>query len=544
MALDQEISEALKIYFKNTFEVELKKIPLNVPKQKEHGDFSSNIVMMNAKKMGLVPRNLAQKIVDECFFPDFVEKVEIAGPGFLNFFVSNTSVYQTIQEIHQKKSDFGKNSSGENKKTLVEFVSANPTGPLTVGHGRNAVLGDTFSRILEANGYKVDREYYFNNAGRQMRVLGHSVFHRYTQLYDKKHEMPDGHYMGEYIIDIAKKVQEKYNDFLLNDMDNEIFKKTAENEIFVDIKKTLERMGIIHDTFYNEQELYDTGKIADILQTFKEKNLSYEKDGAVWLKTSELGFEQDRVIVKASGEPTYRLPDMAYHKEKFERGYDSIIDIFGADHIDAYPDVLAAVKNLGYDTDLVKVIIYQFVTLIEKGEVVKMSTRAANFVTLDELMDEVGADVVRYFINMRSVNTHLNFDLDLAKSQSDDNPVYYVQYAHARISSILRRSKSNNLSSSDKHLELLTHDAELKLIKHLAEFPKLIKTLGKTLEQQKLCNYAYDLAGSYHKFNHECRVLDEEKIELSEARLYLIEATKIVLANAFRILGISAPEKM
>ena len=544
MSLDQAIQQSLTTYLHKTYSAEGIQVVFNVPKQKEHGDFSTNVAMVSSKKCGKNPRELAQDIIDHCEFPAFVEKVEIAGPGFLNFFVSNTSVYQIIHDIHEQKERYGYNTSGNGAKTLVEFVSANPTGPLTVGHGRNAVLGDTFSRILEANGNHVDREYYFNNAGRQMRVLGHSVYHRYMALYHPDHEMPDGHYMGEYIIDIAKKVQAEHGDSLLNQIDNEIFKKTAEAEIFIDIKKTLDRLNIVHDSFFNEQDLYDSGKINAILNTFKERELSYQKEDATWLKTSELGFEQDRVIVKNSGEPTYRLPDMAYHKDKFDRGYEKIIDIFGADHIDAYPDVIAAVKELGYNVDQIKVIIYQFVTLLEKGEVVKMSTRAANFVTLDELMDKVGSDVVRYFFNMRSVNTHLNFDLDIATKQSDDNPVYYVQYAHARICSILRRAEAKSLHSSADHLELLTAEEELGLIKYLGEYPKLILALGETLEQQKLCTYVYDLASLYHKFNHECRVLDEENEALSSARLYLIQSVKQVLANAFYILGISAPERM
>lgn len=543
MAVDATIKETISAYICETYGLGDAPIQLTIPKQKDHGDYATNAALMYGKRVGVNPRELAEAIKTLPWEND-IEQIDIAGPGFLNFKISSGSLYAILNEIHTKAHAFGTNNNGNGKKTNVEFVSANPTGPLTVGHARNAVLGDTFSRILEANGFAVDREYYFNNAGRQMRMLGYSVYFRYMQIIEPSTEFGEDYYQGDYIKDIAKKIYNEYGESLKGDQDNAIFKDTAEQEIFVDIEKSLKRIGIKHDSFYNERSLYETGKIEAVLNEFKTRGLSYEKDGATWLKTSELGFEQDRVVVKASGEPTYRLPDMAYHKDKFERGYDVIIDIFGADHIDAYPDVLAAVKEFGYDTDKVKVIIYQFVTLLRGGEVVKMSTRAANYVTLDELVDEVGEDVVRYFINMRSVNTHLNFDLDLAKKQSDENPVFYVQYAHARICSILRRAEEKGLSAANTQLALLTEEAELDLVKYLSEYPKLIEKLADTLEQHKLCTYLFDLAGLYHRFNQLCKVVDTENAELSSARLYLIESVKQVLANGFGILGINAPERM
>ena len=544
MTIEEQLNQVIIDFFKEKYSTEIEKHSFSRPKLKEHGDLSSNVAMMKGKTLGKIPREFAISLIDDINWPDSVKKVEVAGPGFLNFFLNDSSVYQVLLDIEEQKEKYGQNNSGEKKKTLVEFVSANPTGPLTVGHGRNAVLGDTFSRILEANGYQVDREYYFNNAGRQMRVLGHSVYYRYLELCGKKPDFPEGHYEGEYIIEIAKKIFNQHNDSLQDDKDNIIFKKTAEEEIFIDIKSSLEKLSIKHDSFFNEEDLYNDGRIKDILETFKKKNLSYEKEDAVWLKTTELGFETDRVIVKNTGEPTYRLPDMAYHKDKFERGYDRIVDIFGADHIDAYPDVLAAVKELGYDVSKIDVIIYQFVTLLRNGEVVKMSTRKANFVTLDELVEDVGADVVRFFINMRTVNTHLNFDLELAKKQSDENPVFYVQYAHARISSIIRRAKEKTLTASKDSLNLLRTEYELDLIKKAAEFPKLIKQIGESLEQHRLCSFLTELASLYHKFNQNCMVVDEENKELSSARLYLIKQIQQVLKNGFYILGISAPDRM
>lgn len=544
MSFQNAITDAIKTFLTTVHQIDDPNVPVTIPKQTGHGDFTTNAAMIHAKRIGKSPRDIAQQLVDEVKWPAELEKAEIAGPGFINFFVNADAQFQILKDIHNQGLTFGTNTTGVGQRVNVEFVSANPTGPLTVGHARNAVLGDTYSRILEANGYQVDREYYFNNAGRQMRMLGYSVYYRYMQLIDPNTRFDGDLYQGDYIIDIAQTLYDEYGNALAGDPDQDIFKKTAEAEIFADIKQSLERIGIVHDSFFNEQDLYDDGRIDALLKTFAERGLSYDNDGAVWLKTTDMGFEQDKVIVKSSGEPTYRLPDMAYHLDKFNRGYDRIIDIFGADHIDTYPDVLAAVKELGCDTDKVTVIIYQFVTLMRNNEIVKMSTRKANYVTLDELVEDVGADVVRYFINMRSVNTHLNFDLDLAKQQSDENPVFYLQYAHARICSILRRADERALSASDAYLSRLTVSDETDLMKRLREYPILIKKLADTLEQQKLCQYLYDLAGDYHRFNQTCRVVDPDAVELSSARLYLIESVRQVLANGLAILGVSAPEQM
>jgi arginyl-tRNA synthetase len=544
MAIDSYISDSIISYLCSEHSLNDVSVQLSVPKQKDHGDYATNAALMYAKKIGLNPRQLAEKIKSDIAWNDDIEGIEIAGPGFLNFKIARSSLYSILEKIHTEGATFGTNNSGAGKKTNVEFVSANPTGPLTVGHARNAVLGDTFARILEANGYAVDREYYFNNAGRQMRMLGHSVYFRYMQMIEPDTEFGEDYYQGDYIKDIAEKIFTAKGTSLKGDQDNPIFKETAEAEIFLDIQQSLKKIDIKHDLFYNENSLYDSGKIEAILAEFDQKGLTYKEKDAIWLKTTDLGFEQDKVVVKATGEPTYRLPDMAYHKDKFDRGYDVIVDIFGADHIDTYPDVLAAVKELGYDVAKIKVIIYQFVTLLRNGEVVKMSTRAANYITLDELVDEVGADVVRYFINMRSVNTHLNFDLDLAKKQSDENPVFYVQYAHARICSILRRANEKGLRASGDHLDLLIDPAELDLIKQFTEYPKLLRKLAENLEQHKLCTFLFELAGVYHRFNQQCKVVDTDEAELSSARLYLIESAKQVFANGFGILGITAPEQM
>lgn len=525
---------------------ELKEIAISfdIPKSIEHGDLSSNAAMLLTKKLKKNPKVIAQEIIDALGVDsNIISKVEIAGPGFINFFFTKEFVTKIIKEILDKKDVFGKSDKYKGKKANVEFVSANPTGPLTVGHGRNAVVGDTVANLLEWIGYDVEREYYFNNAGRQMRVLGDSVKYRYLEILGDQITFPEDYYQGEYIKDIAMQLFIKHGDTLKNEDAESIFKDTAEHEIFFDIKKSLSNLGINHKIFFNENSLYEEGKIKNLLETFKIKNLTYEKDGAVWLKLSELGQPEDKVMVKSTGEPTYRLPDIAYHSVKLDRGYDLLIDLFGSDHNATYPDVMAGLKAIGYDSSKVKVLIHQFVTIMDGGEVVKMSTRKANYITLDELNDEVGKDVVRYFFNMRNINSHMIFDLAVAKKQSDENPVFYVQYAHARICSILRRVKEEQLEVSIKHLDLLTHDDEQALIKTLHRFEEEVLLSAEELETHRICTYLFDLAGAYHKFNRTCRILGTET-KLAEARLTLAYASMIVIKNGLSILGVSAPEEM
>ncbi|MBK8945792.1 MAG: arginine--tRNA ligase [Ignavibacteriae bacterium] len=524
----------------------LNEIPLffNVPQDEEHGDLSSNAAMLLTKILKKNPRQIAEDIISNLNYDsNIITKTEIAGPGFINFYFNPNFVNKKIETIISQGDNFGYSNEFNGKKANVEFVSANPTGPLTVGHGRNAVLGDTFANLLEAIGYSVDREYYFNNAGRQMRVLGASVAARYLELLGINKEFSEEFYQGEYIKEIAQKICVKFSDKFKDDLENEIFKNTAEEEIFNDIKSTLKRIDIEFEQFYNEDDLYKNGNIDSLLKFFEVKNLSYKKDDAIWLKFSELGQEVDKVIVKSTGEPTYRLPDIAYHKTKFERGYDLIVDIFGSDHNATYTDVLAGIEALGYSKEKVKVIIYQFVTITQGGEVVKMSTRKANFITLDELIDEVGKDVVRYFFIMRNYSSHMNFDLDIAKKQSDENPVFYLKYAHARIASILRLTKEQNLNLSLENLDLLVEPIEQKLIKHLHRFEEELKLSAINFEPHKLANYLENLASLFHKFYTDCRIIGSEQ-KLAEARIALIIAVKTVLKNGLTILSIEAPESM
>jgi arginyl-tRNA synthetase len=515
-----------------------------IPKTISHGDYSCNVAMMLTKKLKKNPRLIAEAIISNLEFDDnIIQKIEIAGPGFINFFFTPSFIAKVIENILTQKENYGRTDKYKGKRANVEFVSANPTGPLTVGHGRNAVIGDTIANMLEAIGYEVEREYYFNNAGRQMRVLGDSVKQRYLQLLGDKINFAEDYYQGEYIKEIAAEMVKKSGDSLKNEKPEGKFKEKAEQAIFNDIKKSLNLLGIELDIFSNENTLFEKGKIEALLKAFKKKNLSYEKDGAVWLKLTELSSEKDKVIVKSTGEPTYRLPDIAYHITKFDRGYDLMVDIFGSDHAAAYPDVLAGLQALGYDADKVKVIIYQFVTIMEDGEVVKMSTRKANYVTLDELVDEVGKDVVRYFFNMRNTSSHMNFDLTLAKKHSDENPVFYLQYAHARICSILRTVEEENIISSVENLNLLVKDEEQQLLKKLNQYEEEILYASENFEPHRICSYLEELAAAFHKFYTFCRILGSEK-KLAEARLALAEATKTVLQNGLSILGVTAPERM
>ncbi|MCX6173250.1 MAG: arginine--tRNA ligase [Ignavibacteriales bacterium] len=542
----------MKNYLIKLFKTTQEKLPylfeidptFSVPSQDNHGDYATNTAMILSKKLKRNPKEIANEIIANLDYDKkIIEKIEIAGPGFINFYFTASYNSQIVKYVLFENENFGKSKKYTGKRAMVEFVSANPTGPLTVGHGRGAVVGDTVANMLEWIGYSVDREYYFNNAGRQMRVLGDSVRLRYLELLGRKIEFPEDYYQGEYIKEIAAKLKNEYGDKLVNEDAEGKFKQAAEKEIFSEIIKTMERIHIRMKNFFNENTLYEDGKIKALLEEFKKKNLSYEKDDAVWLKLTELGNDQDKVIVKATGEPTYRLPDIAYHITKYERNYDLMIDLFGSDHSATYPDVLAGLRALGYDTSKVKVLIHQFVTIMEKGEVVKMSTRKANYITLDELVDEVGSDVVRYFFNMRSITSHLNFDLDLAKKQSDENPVFYLQYAHARISSILRMTKDEGLNSSLENLELLITKEEQNLLKKLYEFPDDVIYSAKNYETNRITSYLEELAALFHRFYTECRIIGSEK-KLAEARIALCIAVQTVIRNGLSILGVSAPEKM
>ena len=538
------------------------------PANPEHGDLATNAAMQLARHLRRAPRQIAEEIAqrlrEKPVDPDRVAAIEVAGPGFLNIRFSDAYLTGELADLLEAGPDYGRTSGGAGQRALVEYVSANPTGPLTVGHGRNAVLGDTVANLLEWTGWEVTREYYFNDAGRQMRVLGQSVRARYEGLVfpdrptkeietgegtsvQVPESFPEDGYVGAYIKDIAQALYDKHGDALaLAHPHGEIapFKERAKQEIFEDIRQTLARLGVEMDTFFNEHALYETKAIWNTLDTLREKGYVYDQDDAIWFKTTDFGKESDTVLVKSSGEPTYRLPDIAYHVSKFERGFDKLVDVFGADHIATYPDVLRGIEVLGYDPAKVDVVIYQFVTLVRGGEPVKMSTRKANFVTLDELMDEVGEDVTRFFFLMRSPNTHLEFDLDLAKEASDKNPVFYLQYAHARICSILRKAEDVGFAFGDApDLGLLEHESEVGLTKEVLRFPDVLAQAADAKEPHRVANYLRDVAVAFSQFYRDCRIIGEERA-LATARMHLAQAARIVLRNGLTVLGLSAPEQM
>ena len=514
---------------------------ITIPHDRSHGDFATNAALQLARYLKRKPRQIADALVENLLSASImtteVERCEVAGPGFINFRVSNAYWYSVLADILTEGPSYGCSQSHNGERALVEFVSANPTGPLTVGHGRNAVLGDTIARLLEWVGYDVTREYYFNDAGRQMRVLGASVRARCAELAGRTDvPFPEDGYEGDYITNIARSILEECGRELLDSDNLEPFVTWAKDSIFADISRTLQRLGIQMDTFFDEGSLYRNGTIEDTLARLEDN--TYTKDGAVWLSTSSMGKEDDTVLVKRTGEPTYRLPDIAYHRDKFARGFDVMVDVFGADHIATYPDIVRALDALGYDTGRLDVIIHQFVTLIEDHREIKMSTRKARFITLDKLIETVGQDATRFFFLIRSAGIHLEFDMDLAREANDKNPVFYLQYAHARICSILRKAEESGPSLADPpEMECLTDRAELRLIRVLAQFPECIVQSALAREPHRVGVYLRSVAEAFTRFYHDCRIIGEDP-QLASARMALACATRTVLRSGLTVLGV------
>jgi arginyl-tRNA synthetase len=535
-------------------------ITLELPRLAEHGDLSTNIAMTLAKAQKKNPREIATALVEALqsrIDATVVTEISIAGAGFINFRFADTFYGTRLKSVLLEGEEYGKSKRGSGVRVNVEYVSANPTGLLHVGHGRNAAIGDTVSNILTWNGFDVTREYYFNNAGNQMNNLGKSVHKRYLEVLDaSKYPFPtaeqdDSLYRGEYITDIGKTLADQHGSALVEASEENLLtcRKAGEEWCFAVIKTTMKRMNIHHDVYFNEESLYTDGKVEDTIQKLREKDVVYEKDGATWLALSKMGMKEDRVMIKSSGEPTYRLPDIAYHHDKLaRRKFDRSIDVLGADHIATFRDVIAGVAALGVDKSKMNVLIYQFVTLMHNGEQVKMSKRTGKAYTLDDLLEEFGEDVTRFFFVMRGNNTHLEFDIGLASEQSDKNPVFYLQYAHARIASILRQAEERGITISAKNVAdaettLLTHSSEIDLIKLVLRFPDVLHRAGDVLEPQIVAEFLREVAAAFHKFYHDCRILGEEE-RLMIARFTLAQATKTVLRNGLMVLGISAPEKM
>lgn len=541
--IKRKISEALK-----KLNYPEKEYIIEEPKDKKFGDLSVNIAMLLSKELKKNPREIAKSIIDNLEVDaSSITKTEIAGPGFLNFFVSDNYYKNELLNI-LKNPNYGKLKINSGKTANIEWVSANPTGPLHAGHGRQVCLGKAIANLLEWTGYEVTREYYYNDAGNQMNNLAKSIQARYEQIFNPDYPFPEDGYVGDYIKEIAYKIADEFSDKFIGSTNLGVFKDFGEKENFEKIKNTLIKFGIRHDIFFNETSLYEKGNIEELKNIFREKYFSYEKDGAVWLKMSDK-FEKDKVIVKATGEPTYRLPDMAYHIDKIKRNYDLIIDIFGSDHFDTYKEVLFGVQSAGFDTEKIKVIIHQMVTFKKGNESFKMSKRSDNVYYLDDLINDVGIDATQFFFIMRAANTHLDFDIELAKEQSDKNPVYYLQYAYARICGILRNAEENfdlykRLTIDDIKIDLIMDKFEINLLKLLVRFPEELEVSAKTFEPHRLIGYLNSVAEQFHIFYHNNRVLDLENPPLTLARLSICIAVKRILNAGFTIIGINSPERM
>jgi len=533
---------------------QIKDIPeiiLLAPKNKLHGDLSTNIALQLSRILRLKPMDIAHFIVKNLDTENniIVDKVEIAQPGFINIKLRENWLYQIINEIREKGNDYGKVNLGKRKRIQVEFVSVNPTGPLHVGHGKCAAVGDALSNILKAAGFEVEKEYYINDQGRQIELLGQSVQVRYNNLLGKKEKFPPDGYKGEYIIDIAQEIINKFQDKYKGKDDQEsqdFFKEFTLKKILEGIEEDLKNFGVEFDVWFSERSLYEQNKLQEVIELLRQKGFLYKEKGALWLKTTAFSDEKDRVVIRENGMPTYFASDIAYHQDKYQRGFEKIIDIWGADHHGYIQRMKAAVQALGYPEDSLGILIVQFVTLIRDGKEVGMSTRGGEFITLKDLIKEVGKDVARYFFLMRSHDSHTEFDLDVAKSQSMENPVYYIQYAYARICSIIKKAKQAGVKvdkSKGINLQLLDKEEEFELIKKLSSLKEVIKKAALTWKPHFLTTYLYDLASSFHKYYTVHRIITEDE-ELTKARLLLIDCIRITLFNTLKLLGISAPESM
>jgi arginyl-tRNA synthetase len=532
-------------------------VAIEAPGDSAHGDAASNVALTMARAEGKAPRAIAGIIVEHLEQPPEIEEVSVAGPGFINFRMAATYWHRELRRAAAQGPGFVRPQIGNGRKVQVEFLSANPTGPLTVGHGRNAVLGDTVARLYGATGFRVTREYYFNDGGRQMKLLGESVRVRYLQELGREATLPEDGYQGEYIRDIARRLVEQYRDVLAETTDLEVFRSAAVNAIMAAIRKTCDVLGVSFDQFTNERDLMEPqgsepmSRVDAVLDELRKRGLIADYDGATWLRGEPLGLPKDAVLVRSGPdrEPTYRTPDIAYHIDKLKRGFDLVIDVFGADHIAEHQQVIAAVKALGYDVTPIRAIIYQFVTLTRGGEKVKMSTRKATYVTLDELVDEVGKDVVRFFFLFRKHDSHLDFDLDLAKRQAPENPVFYVQYAHARLASVFREADKAGLAlpnpSEAADLALLSAE-EIDLAKRAVGFPEVVAGTVESLEPHRIPFYLLELAGEFHRYYNKPanRIINRDDPKLSEARLFLAAVLRDVIAGGLDLLGVTAPDRM
>jgi len=538
---------------KKSGEIEIEETPeivLERPKEKAHGDWATNVAMVLASRMKTSPLKIARSIVEHLDDKQrYLAHVEIAGPGFINFYLSDAWLYDVLREIERKGEKFGTCDVGRGIKVQVEFVSANPVGPMHIGHGRWAAVGDSLTNLLAAAGYDAQREFYINDYGTQMGIFGRSVAARYCELLGREAPFLEGGYGGEYVRDIAREIVGKEGGKYLELSEDErkrVFLERAYSQVLEHMKKVLSEMGVEFDVWFSERTLHKSGAIQATIDELRDKGYIYDRDGAIWLQTTTFGDDKDRVLVRENGEPTYFAADIAYHKNKLERGFDRVINIWGADHHGYVGRMKAAIQALSYPSEILEVIIGQLVNLLRGGEPVRMSKRTGEMITLEELLQEVGRDAARFFFLMRGTDSPLDFDIELAKSQSSENPVYYVQYAHARICSIMKFAEDRGfspVSAEDARLELLTEESELDLIRKLAEFEEVVERAALLRIPHILTKYAQDLAALFHVFYTQCRVIGGD-LGLSRARFVLARCSRQVLKNVLALIGVSAPESM
>lgn len=528
-------------------EAELPDFVIETPKDEKNGDFSTNVAMQLTRIMRQNPRKIAEAIVSGIDLPDLIDHIDIAGPGFINFYLVSNWLHAILPAIQEEDGDYGKSNAGQGERVQVEFVSANPTGLLHMGNARGGALGDTLSAVLNEAGYACDKEYYINDAGNQVENLGKSVEARYFELLGRDdYQIPEDGYHGKDIIATAQRLLDEKGEAFVDMLEAErrqAMKDYALKEKVAGIRGSLENFGVVFDKWFSEQSLHDAGDVREVVEILRDKGYVYEKDGAQWLKCTAWGEEKDEVLVRSNGTPTYFAADIAYHRNKFERGYKRLINIWGADHHGHVARLKGAMTALGYPGDDITVILMQLVRLYRGGEIVKMSKRSGQYVTLDELIEEVGKEAARFFFIMRNPDSALDFDLDLAKAESSDNPVYYVQYAHARICSILSVAGVDTPKAQDVDLSLLNEEAERVLIRKLAEWPQEVADAARELAPYHLAYYAKDLATAFHSFYNSCKVLTDDTA-LRDARLALVDCSRITLRNVLQLLGLTAPERM
>jgi arginyl-tRNA synthetase len=550
--IQQLVAQALEAARRDTV-LQLETIPeiqVERPGNSEHGDFATNLPLRLARATRINPLELAQSLSAHIATGDVIERVEAAPPGFINFYLRESWLQQQVEVVRQAGSEYGNSSYGRGRKIMVEFVSVNPTGPVHVGHTRGAVLGSALANILDAVGYDVTREYYVNDAGNQMQLFYRSVLAAYKKTLGQEAEMPEKGYEGEYIFDLAKEIADSEGTKFLNLNEGQALREIGDigREKMVDaIRDDLFAIGVEFDNWFSERTLFQGDDYDAAIGLLHDNHYLSERDGAVWFKSTMLGDDKDNVVIRSSGEPTYFASDIAYHYNKFlQRGYDSVVNIWGADHQGHVPRMKSAVEALGIERDRLTVLISQMVTLKSEGEVLRVSKRTGNLVTLKELADEVGTDACRFFFLARTPSTQMEFDLELAKKESSENPVYYVQYAHARNTSILSLARERNIDWSQGDVSLLTHPAELELIRAMLQFPELVDQMAENLEPHHLPHYATELANSFHNFYENCRVVssNDDDIAMTSARLKLVESAQIVFHRSLDLMGMTAPERM